>query len=151
MTTAVNTIGRKALDLRPGDIVRVTQLIVERVEKKKADKKMEKQSRTREQVFEGLVLARKHGSEMGGTFCVRKVTSGVGVEKIFPLYSPNISKIEVVSRGKARRAKLYFIRKKAAKEVSKKMKQERMAPAPAPEPEVEIAKESEVATAVSAS
>lgn len=136
---------RKGLDLRPGDIVRVTQLIVERVEKKKADKKMEKQSRTREQVFEGLVLARKHGGEIGGTFTVRKVTSGGGVEKIFPLYSPNISKIEVVSRGKARRAKLYYIRKKAAKEVSKKMKQERMAVVVAPEPEVTPTESADVA------
>jgi len=144
--SSVNIEERKSLDLRPGDIVRVHQTIHERVEKKKADKKMEKQSRTRTQVFEGLVLARKHGSEAGGTFAVRKVTSGVGVEKIFPLYSPSISKIEVVSRGKARRAKLYYIRKKAAKEVSKRMKQEIRAVAAATS-EPEIAKEVEVATA----
>lgn len=144
--TAVDT-KRKNIDLRPGDVVRVTQKVQERVEKKKADKKMEKQSRTREQIFEGLVLARKHGGELGGTFTVRKVTSGVGVEKIFPLYSPNISKIEVVSRGKARRAKLYFIRKKAAKEVSKKMKQERMA---AVVEEAEVAPEVTTASEVAA-
>ena len=116
---------RKQLDLRPGDVVRVTQTIEEKTEKKKADKKMEKQTRTRLQMFEGTVIARKHGGEVGGTFTVRKVASGVGVEKIFPLYSPNISKIEVVSRSKARRAKLYYIRKKAAKEISRKMRQER--------------------------
>ncbi|HEY4482815.1 MAG TPA: 50S ribosomal protein L19 [Candidatus Paceibacterota bacterium] len=116
---------RQKLDLRPGDVVRVTQTIEEKSEKKKADKKMEKQTRTRNQMFEGTVIARKHGGEVGGTFTVRKVASGVGVEKIFPLYSPGISKIEVVSRSKARRAKLYYIRKKAAKEISRKMRQER--------------------------
>lgn len=125
----VNIKDRAKLDLRPGDTVRVHQTIQEIVEQKRADKKMEKKKNTRVQVFEGLVLARKHGSEAGGTFTVRKVTSGVGVEKIFPLFSPNITKIEIVSRGKARRAKLYFIRKKAVKEVSKKMRQERFASA----------------------
>ena len=122
--STVNIEERKKLDLRPGDIVRVHQIIQEKIEKKKADKKIEKQSRTRTQIFEGLVLTRKHGAEAGGTFCVRKVALGVGVEKIFPLYSPSISKIEIVSRGKARRAKLYYIRTKATKEVSKRMKQE---------------------------
>jgi len=120
-----NVEERKKLDLRPGDVVRVTQTIEEKSEKKKADKKMEKQTRTRLQMFEGTVIARKHGGEAGGTFTVRKVASGVGVEKIFPLYSPNISKIEVVGRSKARRAKLYYIRHKATKEVSRKMRQER--------------------------
>ena len=151
--STVNIDERKKLDLRAGDIVRVHQNIQEIVESKKADKKTDKKSRTRSQVFEGLVLARKHGGEAGGTFTVRKVTSGVGVEKIFPLYSPTITKIEVVSRGKARRAKLYYIREKAAKEVSKKMKQELMKLTAAPEatPEPESAKEPEVATAEVAS
>lgn len=123
--STVNIEERKKLDMRPGDTVRVHQTIQEIVEGKKADKKIEKKSRTRTQVFEGLILARKHGGEMGGTFTVRKLASGVGVERIFPLYSPNISKIEVVSRGKARRAKLYYIREKATREVSKRMRQER--------------------------
>src|SRR3990167_7997798 len=123
VSNGVNVGDRKKLNMRAGDIVRVHQKIQEIVETKKADKKMEKKKRTRNQVFEGLVLARKHGGEAGGTFVVRKVASGVGVERIFPLYSPNISKIEIVSRGKARRAKLYFIGKKAVKEISKKMKQ----------------------------
>jgi len=112
--------------MRAGDTVRVHQNIQEIIETKKADKKIEKKRRTRTQIFEGMVLARKHGGEAGGTFTVRKIASGVGVERIFPLYSPNITKIEVVSRGKARRAKLYFIRKKAVKEVSKKMRSMRM-------------------------
>lgn len=101
---------RKSLDLRVGDTVRVHQKIVEK-------------GKTRTQVFEGLVLARKHGSEAGATFTVRKVASGVGMEKVFPLYSPNISKIEVKSRGKTRRAKLYYIREKAAKEAARKIRQ----------------------------
>src|SRR3989344_8014047 len=123
VSNGVNVGDRKKLNMRAGDIVRVHQKIQEIVETKKADKKMEKKKRARTQVFEGLVLARKHGGEAGGTFVVRKIASGVGVERIFPLYSPNITKIEVVSSGKARRAKLYFIRDKAVKEISKKMKQ----------------------------
>ncbi len=125
VVSTVNIEERRKLDLRPGDVVRVHLIVQEIVEGKKADKKVEKKSRTRSQVFEGLVLARKHGGTAGGTFTVRKVASGVGVEKIFPLYSPSISKIEVISRGKTRRAKLYFIRDKAAKAASKKMRQER--------------------------
>lgn len=105
----VNVEQRRTLDLRSGDTVKVYQKI------KEGDK-------TRLQVFEGLVLARKHGSEAGATFTVRKVASGVGVEKIFPLYSPNIDKVEVVRRAKVRRAKLYHIRKKAAKEISREMR-----------------------------
>ena len=105
----VNVEQRSTLNLRSGDTVKVYQKI------KEGDK-------TRLQVFEGLVLARKHGSEAGATFTVRKVTSGVGVEKIFPLYSPLIDKIEVVRRAKVRRAKLYHIRRKAAKEISREMR-----------------------------
>lgn len=102
---------RKEFDMRVGDTVKVYQ-------------KIQEKGKTRLQVFEGLVLARKHGSEAGATFTVRKVSGGYGVERIFPLYSPNIDKIEVVKRAKVRRAKLYFIRDKAAKEISKRMKME---------------------------
>ncbi len=100
---------RKNLDLRPGDNVRVWQKIVE------GDK-------TRLQSFEGLVLARKHGSEAGATFTVRKVLDNVGVEKIFPLYSPMIDKIEIIRRSKVRRSKLYYIREKATKEIRHNMR-----------------------------
>jgi large subunit ribosomal protein L19 len=68
------------------------------------------------------MIARKHGDEAGGTMTVRKVIDGVGVERIFPFYSPNIAKIEVVRKSKTRRAKLYNIRTKAAKEIRRKMK-----------------------------
>jgi len=107
----VNMEERKKLDIRSGDTVRVWQKIVEG-------------GKTRLQAFEGLVLARKHGSEAGSTFTVRKVTSGVGVEKIFPLYSPLIDSVEFIKRSKVRRAKLYHIRKKAAKEISRQMRRE---------------------------
>jgi len=100
---------RRALDVRPGDTVKVFQ-------------KIQEKGKTRLQLFEGLVIARKHGTEAGGTFTVRKVASGVGTEKIFPLYSPNIDKIEVVKRSRVRRSKLYYIRDKAAKEIRKKMR-----------------------------
>ncbi len=105
----LNIEERKKIDLRSGDTVKVWQKI------KEGDK-------TRLQAFEGLVLARKHGSEPGATFTVRKVASGVGVEKIFPLFSPNIDKIEILRRAKVRRAKLYHIRDKAAKEISRQMR-----------------------------
>lgn len=102
---------RKALDLRAGDTVRVWQ-------------KIQEKDKTRLQSFEGLVLARKHGKEAGAMFTVRKVVDGVGVERIFPLYSPMIDSIEVTRRSKVRRAKLFYVREKAAKEISKRMRME---------------------------
>ncbi len=106
----VNVEHRKKLDIRPGDTIRVWQKIEE------------EKGKSRLQAFEGLVLARKHGREAGGTFTVRKVIDGVGVERIFPLYSPVIDEIEMVRRSKVRRAKLYFIRRKAAKEIRHQMR-----------------------------
>ncbi len=105
---------RKKLDMRAGDTVRVTVKIPEK-------------DKVRLQAFEGLVLARKHGTEAGATFTVRKVASGVGVERIFPLYSPAIESIKVVKHTKARRAKLYYIRDKAAREIRRKMRSGRVA------------------------
>ncbi|HEY4507331.1 MAG TPA: 50S ribosomal protein L19 [Candidatus Paceibacterota bacterium] len=107
--TSANIEARRALDLRAGDTVRVHQ-------------KIEEKGKTRIQIFEGLVIARKHGAEAGATFTVRRAEGGYGVEKIYPLFSPAIDKIEVVKRSKVRRAKLYSIRRKAAKEISKRMK-----------------------------
>lgn len=138
---------RKKLDLRAGDTVRVHQ-------------KIEEKGKTRIQIFEGLVLARKHGTEAGGTFTVRRVASGVGVEKIFPLYSPMIDKIEVVKRARVRRAKLYYIREKVSREARRQLRRSRMMATstldhasaepteePAEEPQEEVAGEKEVATA----
>ncbi len=112
---------RKKLDVRSGDTVRVTQKIIEK------DKKTGK-PKTRLQDFEGLCLSVKHGKEAGGTFTLRKVASGVGVERIFPIYSPMIEEIEVTKRSKVRRAKLYHIRKKAAKEIRRQMRNVRDLP-----------------------
>lgn len=107
--SSVEVEKRAKLDLSAGNTVKVWQKITEK-------------GKTRLQAFEGLVIARKHGSEAGGTFTVRKVASGVGVEKIFPLYSPNIDRIEILRRAKVRRAKLYHIREKVAKEVRRAMR-----------------------------
>lgn len=107
--TPVNTEDRKKLEFSSGDTVRVWV-------------KIEDKGKVRLQAFEGLVLARKHGTEAGATFTVRKIASGVGVERIFPLYSPNIDRIEVVRRARVRRSKLYYVREKAAREVRRKMK-----------------------------
>jgi large subunit ribosomal protein L19 len=84
-------------DFRAGDTVRVYSRI------KEGDKE-------RIQVFQGVVIRKRRGG-LGATFTVRKVSYGVGVERIFPLHSPNIEKIDVISKGKVRRARLYYMRK----------------------------------------
>jgi len=99
--TLIEAIERENLkpevpDFNVGDTVRVYNKIVEG-------------TRERIQTFEGVVIARKNSS-VRETFTVRRVSFGVGVEKIFPLHSPRIDKIEVVKRGKVRRAKLYYLR-----------------------------------------
>jgi large subunit ribosomal protein L19 len=106
---------RKNLDIKSGDTVRVWQ-------------KIQEKGKTRLQAFEGLVIAVKHGREAGSTFTVRKVSLGVGVEKIFPIYSPMIDSIETLKRSKVRRAKLYHIRDKAAKEIRRQMRNTRALP-----------------------
>jgi large subunit ribosomal protein L19 len=143
---------RAALGIRAGDTVRVEQKIMEVKKSKGADKKEKATQTFRTQAFEGLVLSVKHGTEPGATFTVRATMSGIGVEKIFPLYSPAIESITIVRRSKVRRAKLYFIREKASKEVRRQLRNMRMVnissdesivePAPAepaaePTPEVE--------------
>jgi len=71
--------------------------------------------KSRIQIFKGLVIAISAGSGMGKTFTVRKVSNGVGVERIFPLHSPNLDSIDVVKKGKVRRAKLYYLRSRKGK------------------------------------
>lgn len=118
--TPVDVEARKKLDFKPGDTVRVWSKIAE---EKAGTKKGEKSTiKYRSQAFEGLVLARKHGKETGATFTVRKVASGVGVERIFPLFAPTIEKIEITKRASARRSKLYYIRTKAVKDVRKRLR-----------------------------
>jgi large subunit ribosomal protein L19 len=115
---------RKNLPFRSGDVVRVDVRVKEGKDKTGKDK-------FRIQSFEGIVLARKHGAEMGATFTVRKMSGNVAVERIFPLYSPSISKINLVRSNKSVRSKLYFIRDKATKEVRKKLKEIKLKKAPA--------------------
>jgi len=86
---------------RAGDTVKVHVKVVEG-------------SRSRIQVFQGVVIARQ-GRGVGETFTVRKVSFGVGVERLFPLHTPSIDKIEVITRGDVRRAKLYFLRERRGK------------------------------------
>lgn len=124
--TPVNIEGRAKLGIRPGDTVRVVQNIIELKKGKGTDKKEKTIKNARKQTFEGLVLSVKHGREAGGMFTVRATLSGVGVEKTFPLYSPIIDSIEIVKRSKVRRAKLYFIREKAAKAVRRQLRNARM-------------------------
>lgn len=91
-------------DFRPGDTLKVHVKVVEG-------------NRSRIQVFQGVVIARQ-GSGVGETFTIRKVSFGVGVERTFPLHTPTVDKIELVTRGDVRRAKLYYVRNlhgKAAK------------------------------------
>ena len=113
----VDMDARKKIIFKAGDTVAVTSKILD--EKGPAKDGTPKY---RFQVFEGIVLARKHGTEIGGTFTVRKIASGVGVERIFPLFSPMIDKIEVTKKARARRSKLYYIRTKAVKDVRKKLR-----------------------------
>lgn len=106
----VDIEGRKKLNFKAGDTVSVSSKI------------LDEKGKYRLQAFEGIVLARKHGTEAGATFTVRKVASGVGVERIFPLFSPMVEKIEITKRARARRSKLYYIRTKAVKDVRRKMR-----------------------------
>ena len=106
----VDIEARNKLDFHAGDTVRVWSKITD------------EKGKQRLQAFEGLVLARKHGREIGGTFTVRRVASGVGVERIFPLFSPTIDKIEITKKSRARRAKLYYVRTKAVKDVRRKLR-----------------------------
>ncbi len=115
-------------EIRPGDTVRVQQKI------KEGDKE-------RVSAFEGMVIARKHGRGISATITVRKVVDGIGVERIFPLHAPMIAKIDVLRHSKTRRAKLYFIRDKAAREVRRKMKQVWREAAPAKETPAEASAE----------
>lgn len=100
---------RKKLGISSGDTVRVQV-------------KIQEKGKTRLQAFEGLVLSVKHGGEAGATFTVRKMSGKIGVERIFPLYSPVIDSIEILRRAKVRRSKLYFLRDKTSKQIRRKLR-----------------------------
>jgi large subunit ribosomal protein L19 len=95
-------LGKAIPDFAPGDTVRVGYKVTEG-------------SRTRVQAYEGVVISRKGGDGISASFTVRKISFGEGVERVFPLHSPNIDTIEVVRRGKVRRAKLYYLRERRGK------------------------------------
>lgn len=118
---------KKLPQLRPGDTIKVHQKI------KDGDKE-------RIQVFEGIVIGKKHGKGISGTITVRKIVAGVGVERIFAIHSPSLDKIEVVRHGKVRRSKLYYLR--TAKGKKTRLKKKDFVEAIAPEePKTEIAPE----------
>ena len=113
---AKETTGKKINneDLKPGMTVRVYQKI------KELNAKGEEKERV--QYYEGMIIAKKHGQEAGGTITVRKISDGVGVEKIFPLNLPTLAKIEIKKQAKVKRAKLYYLRN-----YNKKLKEVKLA------------------------
>jgi len=99
-------------EIKPGMTIKVYQKI------KELNPKGEEKERI--QFFEGMVIARKHGKQAGGTITVRKISDGVGVEKIFPLNLPAITKIEIKKQARVRRAKLYFLKRGYKKKLKEK-------------------------------
>ncbi|MEQ9257597.1 MAG: 50S ribosomal protein L19 [Roseovarius sp.] len=98
----IASLGKTIPDFKAGDTVRVGFKVTEG-------------TRTRVQNFEGVCISRKNGEGIAGSFTVRKISFGEGVERIFPLYSTNIDSIEVIRRGRVRRAKLYYLRSRRGK------------------------------------
>lgn len=119
---------KKLPDLKPGDTIKVHQKI------KEGDKE-------RIQIFEGIIIAKKHGKGISATITVRKVVDGVGVERVFPIHSPSVEKFEVIRHGKVRRAKLYYLR--TAKGKKARLKKKEFTAAIAPEEPAEPAESSE--------
>lgn len=101
---------KEVANIHSGDVVKVYRKIVEG-------------GKERTQVFQGMVIALRGGQSSSPTVTVRKVSFGIGVEIVFPLYSPNIEKIEVLKSTRSRRAKLYFVRDKSSKLLSRKLKE----------------------------
>jgi large subunit ribosomal protein L19 len=101
-------------DLKPGMTVRVHQ-------------KLRQGEKGKATVFEGIIIAHKHGNEPGSSITVRHAAGGYGVEKVYPLRLPSIENIEIVKTGKARRAKLYYLRGKSAREIRRKTRAEQVA------------------------
>ncbi|WP_323780244.1 50S ribosomal protein L19 [Thalassovita sp.] len=98
----VAALGKTIPDFKAGDTIRVGYKVTEG-------------TRSRVQNYEGVCISRKNGSGIAGSFTVRKISFGEGVERLFPLYSTNIESIEVVRRGRVRRAKLYYLRERRGK------------------------------------
>ncbi|MDR9485669.1 MULTISPECIES: 50S ribosomal protein L19 [Sediminimonas] len=98
----IASLGKNVPDFKAGDTIRVGYKVTEG-------------TRTRVQNYEGVCISRKNGSGIAGTFTVRKISFGEGVERVFPLYSTNIEAITVIRRGRVRRAKLYYLRSRRGK------------------------------------
>ena len=98
----IKALGKTIPDFKPGDTIRVGYKVTEG-------------TRSRVQNYEGVCIGRNGGNGIGGSFTVRKISFGEGVERVFPLYSTNIDSIEVVRRGRVRRAKLYYLRNRRGK------------------------------------
>ena len=98
----VKSLDRTIPDFSSGDTIKVGYKVTEG-------------SRSRVQNYEGVVISRKGGSQISASFTVRKISFGEGVERVFPLFSPNIDSIKVVRRGKVRRSKLYYLRTRRGK------------------------------------
>jgi large subunit ribosomal protein L19 len=98
----IAALGKTIPDFKPGDTVRVGYKVTEG-------------TRSRVQAYEGVCISRKNGRGIAGSFTVRKISFGEGVERVFPLYSTNIAEITVVRRGRVRRAKLYYLRTRRGK------------------------------------
>lgn len=114
--------------LHAGDVVKIHRKIVEG-------------GKERIQVFQGMVIAMRGGQSSSPTVTVRKVSFGIGVEIVFPIYSPNIEKIEVLKSTRSRRAKLYFVREKSAKLLRRKLKEVGLKIGKGLKPEEELAME----------
>lgn len=98
----IASLGKTIPDFKAGDTIRVGYKVTEG-------------TRTRVQMYEGVCISRKNGHGIAGSFTVRKISFGEGVERVFPLYATNIDSIEVVRRGRVRRAKLYYLRSRRGK------------------------------------
>ena len=98
----ITALGKEIPDFKAGDTLRVGYTVTEG-------------TRTRVQNYEGVCISRKNGTGIAGSFTVRKISFGEGVERVFPLYSTNIDSITVVRRGRVRRAKLYYLRARRGK------------------------------------
>jgi large subunit ribosomal protein L19 len=103
-----------ALELIAKDSLKPSAPVIEIGDTVRVHVKIVEGEKSRIQLFEGVVIAKKHGG-VSETFTVRRVAHGVGVERVFPLHSPTVSKVEVISHGKVRRAKLYYLRDKVGK------------------------------------
>ncbi|MBU1045532.1 50S ribosomal protein L19 [Patescibacteria group bacterium] len=103
-------------DIRPGDTVKVYQIIPD------SDSSKNGEGKEKIQVFEGVVLAKRRNREIGATITVRRVIDRIGVERIFPVFSPTIKKIEVVRRGRVKRAKLFYLRRASGRKARLKAK-----------------------------